>query len=96
MMGAKIGVDLHIFELLTSSNKPFTTEELAEACSAEPDLLLRLLKYMASIGLLKEQNIGLWAASNSTKNLSSRHVAAGVNHKYVMSVIVQEKTSSTH
>jgi hypothetical protein len=83
MMGAKIGVDLNVFEILATSDRPLSTVELAIATCVEPDLLLRLLKFMSSIGLIKEVQSNLWGPSNATRNLASRHIAAGVNHKYV-------------
>ncbi|KAF2194084.1 S-adenosyl-L-methionine-dependent methyltransferase [Zopfia rhizophila CBS 207.26] len=80
IMGAKIGVDLDIFNVLSASDRPLSTEELAQNCGAESALLLRLLKYMSSVRLIKESDTGLWVPSNMTRNLASRHSAAGVNH----------------
>ena len=83
MMAAKIGVDLNLFELLASGMKPMSTVELAIATCVEPDLLLRLLKFMASLSLIVEVASNLWGPSHATYNLADRNMAAGVNHKYV-------------
>lgn len=83
MTAAKLGVDLNLFEILATSPKPLTTVDLAIATCVEPDMLLRLLKFIASIGLIKELQANLWGPSNATRNLTDRNIAAGVNHKYV-------------
>ncbi|OCL08854.1 S-adenosyl-L-methionine-dependent methyltransferase [Glonium stellatum] len=80
IMGAKIGGDLDIFSLLAASNKPLSTEHIAKSCGAEPRLLLRLLKYMSSIAMVNEADTSFWSPSNITRNLASRHSAAGINH----------------
>jgi hypothetical protein len=94
MTAAKIGVDLTIFEILAASDEPQTTVDLAVAMSMEPDFLLRLLKFIASIGLIKELQANLWGPSNATKNLADRNIAAGVNHKYVASMYILKGISS--
>lgn len=79
-MAAKIGVDLDIFNTLTKSSRLLFTDELGRNSGVESSLLLRLLKYMSSVGLVKEHDTGLWGPSNLGNNLAVRSIAAGVNH----------------
>ncbi|KAI1123674.1 S-adenosyl-L-methionine-dependent methyltransferase [Nemania abortiva] len=50
---ARIGVDLNIFTILSTSIEPMTTDEISRETGADPDrnLLVRLLRYMASVGM---------------------------------------------
>lgn len=85
MTAAKIGVDLDLFNIL-EMNRRLTTIDLAQATGIEPDLLLRLLKFIASFGLIEELNTNLWTSSWATTTLARPSVAAGINHKYVASI----------
>ncbi|KAI9697134.1 MAG: hypothetical protein M1820_007950 [Bogoriella megaspora] len=78
LVGARIGVDLDLFNTLAQSDKPLQTEELARKTGTEPELLSRLLKYMSSVGLVKENGADKWSSSNAGKNVSIRTSTAGV------------------
>ena len=82
LTGAKIGVDLGIFALLVSTDKALTTSHLAEKTGANADLLRRLLRYMASISLIRETGPDTWSASSISRNLAHQGVAAGVHHHF--------------
>ncbi|KAI1643535.1 S-adenosyl-L-methionine-dependent methyltransferase [Daldinia loculata] len=77
---ARIAVDLKIFNILKESPTPLTTEELAEKSGKNPDrkLLARILRYLASLSMIREVNTGLWAASHFGNNLSGNGQSAGV------------------
>ncbi|KAI0847426.1 S-adenosyl-L-methionine-dependent methyltransferase [Daldinia vernicosa] len=77
---ARIAVDLNIFNILKQSPRPLTTEELAEKSGKNPDrkLLARILRYLASLSMIREVDIGLWAASHFGNNLSGTGQSAGV------------------
>ncbi|KAI0599114.1 S-adenosyl-L-methionine-dependent methyltransferase [Biscogniauxia sp. FL1348] len=84
LTAARIGVDLNIFSILCSAGPgPLSTAELAQRTSArdpDPALLARILRYMASVGLVREAGAGLWAASNYGRNLVGEGYRAGVCH----------------
>ncbi|KAI5917917.1 S-adenosyl-L-methionine-dependent methyltransferase [Camillea tinctor] len=82
LISARIGVDLGIFDILSSNHEPLSTAELARKTGKEPDLnlLARILKYMASVSLIREVGAGLWAASNYGNNLVDDSYSAGVCH----------------
>ncbi|KAI1658069.1 S-adenosyl-L-methionine-dependent methyltransferase [Daldinia decipiens] len=77
---ARIAVDLKIFNILKESPIPLTTEELAEKSGKNPDrkLLARILRYLASLSMIREVNTGLWTASHFGNNLSGNGQSAGV------------------
>ncbi|KAI8957077.1 S-adenosyl-L-methionine-dependent methyltransferase [Daldinia sp. FL1419] len=77
---ARIAVDLNIFNILKGSPAPLTTEELAIRSGRNPDrkLLARILRYLASLRMIREVNTGLWSASNFGNNLSGSGQSAGV------------------
>ncbi|KAI1808901.1 S-adenosyl-L-methionine-dependent methyltransferase [Daldinia bambusicola] len=77
---ARIAVDLKIFNNLKESPTPLTTEQLAEKSGKDPDrkLLARILRYLASLSMVREVDVGLWAASHFGNNLSGIGQSAGV------------------
>ncbi|PWY67951.1 o-methyltransferas-like protein [Aspergillus heteromorphus CBS 117.55] len=69
---AQIGVDLGVFELLAASAVPLPLAQLAEATSAEPVLLGRLLRYWASVAMVAEVDADTFTANRVTHVLASR------------------------
>ncbi|KAF2278705.1 S-adenosyl-L-methionine-dependent methyltransferase [Westerdykella ornata] len=86
MMGAKIGIDMGVFEILAKSEKPLSTEEVARLCDVEMGMTVRLLRFLGSLGMVREmdgeEDGQFWGPSNRTRNLAMREIAAGVNHKH--------------
>ncbi|KAI1347859.1 S-adenosyl-L-methionine-dependent methyltransferase [Xylaria sp. FL0043] len=60
---AKIGQDLRIFETLTNSGTK-SVQELQVLTNAHPITLARILRYMASVGLIREVGPDLFEANN--------------------------------
>ncbi|KAL7623125.1 hypothetical protein AAE478_006806 [Parahypoxylon ruwenzoriense] len=79
---ARIAVDLNIFNLLSQSTTPLSTKELANKSGKNPDrkLLSRILRYLASLSLIREVGADVWAASHFGNNLSGTGQSAGVCH----------------
>ncbi|KAI2627279.1 S-adenosyl-L-methionine-dependent methyltransferase [Hypomontagnella submonticulosa] len=77
---ARVAVDLNLFNLLKESPTPLSTEELARRSGKNPDtkLLARILRYLASLRMIREVDTGLWAASHFGNNLSGKGQSAGV------------------
>ncbi|KAB8235889.1 S-adenosyl-L-methionine-dependent methyltransferase [Aspergillus alliaceus] len=63
-------VDLGIFPLLASSDTPKSVAELAEATGAEEDLLGRLLKHLAALGVVVETGPDEYRASGFSTALA--------------------------
>ncbi|KAI1499014.1 S-adenosyl-L-methionine-dependent methyltransferase [Biscogniauxia marginata] len=82
LSAARIGMDLNIFIILSRSDEALSTLELARRTGKEPDvtLMTRILKYMASVGLVREVDVGMWTSSNYGNNLVEDGYSAGVCH----------------
>ncbi|PMD49097.1 S-adenosyl-L-methionine-dependent methyltransferase [Hyaloscypha variabilis F] len=77
---ARIGVDLGIFEALHESKEPFSVAALAEKTGAAPELLGRILRYLASIGQIKETSKDHFSSSTTTAVLADRNYQGGIHH----------------
>ncbi|KAF2173539.1 hypothetical protein M409DRAFT_61909 [Zasmidium cellare ATCC 36951] len=76
---ARIGHDLEIFQTLAVSG-PKTLEQLQKQTNAHPLTLGRLLRYMASVGMIDEPNTNLFAANKKCKNLANASAVTIVTH----------------
>jgi hypothetical protein len=87
---ARIGVDLDLFNILSTATEPLTTENIAKKTGADPDiyLLARILRYMASIGMIREVRPGIWTQKNYGSNLTDARQSAGVCHALVFASAV--------
>jgi len=80
LAGARLGIDLGIFNALASSEEPLSLETLAKPSNAAPELLARILRYLASVGMLKETAKDKFAANNITKFLSHPGYQGSIYH----------------
>ncbi|KAI0411568.1 S-adenosyl-L-methionine-dependent methyltransferase [Xylaria grammica] len=76
---AKIGQDLGIFGLLTNSG-PQSLEQLQVLTKAHPRTLGRLLRYMASLGLIGEAGINLFEANETCRKLATPEGVITLTH----------------
>ncbi|KAF7508283.1 hypothetical protein GJ744_009428 [Endocarpon pusillum] len=79
--GARIGIDLNLFNVLATSS-PLTTRQFAQAKGANEALMGRLLRYLASVGMIKETGQDTFAATNITQTLATPGWQAGVRHYF--------------
>jgi demethylsterigmatocystin 6-O-methyltransferase len=77
----RIGLDLDLFQLLEKNNTPLSVNELATKTGAEPILLGRILRYLASIGIIEETAKDTFAYNNITEALNRSGSAEGI-HNY--------------
>ncbi|PQE17125.1 O-methyl transferase B protein [Rutstroemia sp. NJR-2017a BBW] len=78
----RVGEDLKVFELLASSESPLTVEKLSKETGAAPTLLGRILRYLASMKLIKETGKDQYTSTNITKTLAVEGNKAGVYHQF--------------
>ncbi|KAF2269981.1 O-methyl transferase B [Lojkania enalia] len=78
----RIGFDLGLFELLCEAGGPVAVEEVAQKTGAEPQLIHRILRYLAAIDAVAEVSANRYAASNVTRNLTEKAVEAGLGHYF--------------
>lgn len=80
---AKVAADLGLFVIIDKSTAASqSSEELAQATGAKPVLLVRLLRYLASVGLIDEVAEDQFAASKLTKTLAQPGLQAGIIHSF--------------
>ncbi|KAL6715993.1 hypothetical protein ACLMJK_006955 [Lecanora helva] len=73
--------DIGVFEILTSKEHAVVrTDELAVITKADASFLGRLLRYLASFGMIQELAEDTWSASNITRTLSVPAFKAGLHH----------------
>ncbi|KAL5366153.1 S-adenosyl-L-methionine-dependent methyltransferase [Aspergillus floccosus] len=71
LFGAKIAKDLQVLQQLAGSSAPLSVEQLAEPSSADLALLKRVMRYLASVGMVDEPSTHVFAANNITNALGS-------------------------
>ncbi|KAL7621419.1 hypothetical protein AAE478_008741 [Parahypoxylon ruwenzoriense] len=76
----RIAEDLDIFKILAESNEPTSVTALATKTAAAPLLLSRILRYLASVGMIRETDPGVFAANTITKTLSQPGYRGGIYH----------------
>ncbi|ORY02353.1 S-adenosyl-L-methionine-dependent methyltransferase [Clohesyomyces aquaticus] len=77
---ARIGIDMHIFSILSESKGPLSIHDLQHATGANIILLGRLLRYMSSVGLVLQQGPSLFSASQVSKNLAGKGNQGAICH----------------
>ncbi|TVY44620.1 O-methyltransferase [Lachnellula subtilissima] len=80
--GVRVGDDLRIFNLIAEHKDPMTLEQLQAASGADIILLGRLLRYLASIGMIKETEQRTFEATNVTTSLADPGNQAGIRHYF--------------
>jgi demethylsterigmatocystin 6-O-methyltransferase len=78
----RVGCDLRIFDLIAAHKVPMTLEELQRATGADVVLLGRLLRYLSSVGMIREAEQGTFAATNVTSSLADPGNQAGIRHYF--------------
>ncbi|ORY56608.1 S-adenosyl-L-methionine-dependent methyltransferase [Pseudomassariella vexata] len=76
---ARIGQDLKIFQTLANSG-PKSLQELQDITNAHPITLGRLLRYMASVGLIREAAINRFEANKKCQNLAMPEAITILTH----------------
>lgn len=78
---AKIGYDLNLFHILVETPQPMTLEQIQQRCGASPQILGRILRYLASISLIEETGKDTFTASNTTHHLADTGARAAITHQ---------------
>lgn len=78
----RIAINLNLFTILVNSDEPKTGKELAKITGVDHLLLLRLLRYLASVNAISEEGIDVYAANNVSKSMATPNLAAGVKHTF--------------
>ncbi|KAJ5279452.1 hypothetical protein N7478_004824 [Penicillium angulare] len=74
----KTALDLNLFNDILDNSEPSTIENLAAKHDADPQLLGRILRYLASLGVIKETDRDTFVATPYTSNLGKPEIQAGL------------------
>ncbi|TEY71677.1 hypothetical protein BOTCAL_0088g00090 [Botryotinia calthae] len=77
---ARIGVDLGIFDAIQESKDPISVEALVLKTNAAPKLLGRILRYLESVGQIKETSKDHFSSSSTTPFLADKNYQGGIHH----------------
>lgn len=75
-----IANDLNLFEILSDSDGPMTTEELAEKTKCHSILMGRLLRFLAATYTINETGEDSFKANQVTRTFTKPGLRAGLNH----------------
>ncbi|KAI0430917.1 sterigmatocystin 8-O-methyltransferase [Xylaria sp. FL1042] len=73
----KIAVEMNIIEHIVQTSGPITSDKLAELSGAEELLISRILRVIASVGLVANVGDRTWQATPVTKAIAFEGVSAG-------------------
>ncbi|KAJ5921469.1 S-adenosyl-L-methionine-dependent methyltransferase [Penicillium verhagenii] len=91
LAGIRIGIDLKLFEVLTQSETPLTVDDLSKKTGANPVLLGRILRYLASYYAVEEVSKDTFTASRMSKTFADSGFQAGIGHMFnTCGPIIQE------
>ncbi|KAK2606306.1 hypothetical protein QQS21_003237 [Conoideocrella luteorostrata] len=79
---ARVGCDLKLYNHVADSPTPVSAQFVAEKAGADPELVARLLRYLASIGTLDEAGAGLFKANTQTKTLADDAWQSAIVHNF--------------
>ncbi|TVY62837.1 O-methyltransferase lepI [Lachnellula suecica] len=78
----RIAYDLRLFKILVGKQEPATVTALAEEAKATTGLMGRLLRYLSSVGCIKEVDKDTFESNNITQTLAMDGVQGGVQHLF--------------
>lgn len=81
-----MAVDIDLFARIDAQDAPVSSTKLAEITGAEQDLIVRLLRLLASVDFVREHTNDMWSASPTTSAMAMPGVAAGVRMIYDLPV----------
>ncbi|KAK9329117.1 S-adenosyl-L-methionine-dependent methyltransferase [Lipomyces starkeyi] len=76
----RVGCDLNLFNILAESPTPLTVEALSQTTGTAPTLLGRILRYLASNGVIKETDKDTFTKNSITETFTLPGFAGGIYH----------------
>lgn len=76
----KVGCDLGLFKALAATNSSISIEDFAVQHGADPLLLERLFRYLASVRMIAETGKGQYTANQTTRTLADPSIEGGLNY----------------
>ncbi|KAF5871803.1 putative o-methyl transferase b protein [Botrytis fragariae] len=82
LTGAQIGCDMKLFEIMAAKKEPMNVEQLAKETESDPAFLVRLLRYLASVRMIRETGKNTFEASKVTEALAQKGYKGGIGHYF--------------
>lgn len=78
-MGTAIACDIGLFQILTGSSEPLTTEKVVKkGAKGDPLLVERTLRFLAAHGFVDQHDSGAYVANAKTKDYATEERSANV------------------
>ncbi|KAF5020288.1 hypothetical protein F66182_7664 [Fusarium sp. NRRL 66182] len=74
---ARIAIDLNLFNLIKSHDGGISTAQLSQESGGESQLVFRILRFLASGGVVHEKDDNLWAPTPVTHAMAEPAIVAG-------------------
>ncbi|KAL6715997.1 hypothetical protein ACLMJK_006959 [Lecanora helva] len=78
----RIAIGLGLFKILTESESPKTTLELADMTKADPILLGRILRGLAAVGAVEDAGVESYTPTKVAQTFTRSSLAAAVEHNF--------------
>ncbi|KAJ5347653.1 Winged helix-turn-helix transcription repressor DNA-binding [Penicillium brevicompactum] len=78
----RVGADMGLFSLLASNKTPLKVDRIAELTTASPQLLERVLRYLAATSIIKETGVNEYTATKLTYVLADPKGEAMIYHGF--------------
>jgi hypothetical protein len=78
----KVGFDLGLFTYMAELGVPTTVKDISEITGADPEFIIRLLRYLSTIGAVEEVSKEIYGSNKITHNLSQKVVEAAICHYF--------------
>ena len=73
-------IKLNLFRRFTESSVPLSTKMLSTSLKVEPDLMARILRYLASVRFISEVGEGQYEANHHTHSFVDPRVEGGLQY----------------
>ncbi|KAJ5090818.1 hypothetical protein N7532_009502 [Penicillium argentinense] len=84
----RMSTDLGLFGILAKSSESLSVNKIAEASGASPDLLARILRYLASTNMIMEAGVNQYEANKTTHVFASEKGEAMVLHGFDFHAVI--------
>ncbi|KAF4620123.1 hypothetical protein G7Y89_g14699 [Cudoniella acicularis] len=78
----RIGVDLKLFDLLSTSQIPLSVNKVVKSTGGDAQLIGRLMRFLASISVIEETGKDTFTSTNVSRNLTVPGSQAGFCHGF--------------
>ena len=78
----RVAIDLGVFDLLVKKKAPMSAQELAQATNADHAMLQRILRSLAAVHILNEEDVELYTPSKVAETFAAEKGVANLKALY--------------